>query len=768
MLSNRVLFILFFISYVGAQDGRILPSPSGQLIIEPFFDPRLSGLDCWQKDDRANLSQKWCWAEVDWNGGAAELSRDFNVNIDGFDTLILSMSAAPRTFISLIAKSDIGLLVGRWQVGNNYNAEYSIKTDGAKIIKSIHISLESSNFSIAHLLWIAIADSAVLEGERRKWKTALECSKDVYLSTPGVSVSLGPKYEIVLSRSELKQIRDARRHFGLVDGAKEEKKDEIKILKDIGCREFKSGDLGMHRRFDRPDSWDGDPMVISRCAFKAAIDSDIDLMRKVAAAAINMSMTARWDFLMACVPGSTWDHRSFSHSIISWNLVAAIDLCGDVLNELGRDLILRRLAEEGIGNMNYVTWRYDYIFDCNQYLVFSKGKIFSLMLLEKKWKHVSPYLDLAINELGEAISGNILSDGGFSEGPAYLFYSLDQLLPVASMIHRVRPSAFGALSPNVLLNTSKYIDVLLSTDEVGCLIPVGGSTNTGFIRPPISVLSQMSNLFPGSVWESMWNWIDPGQVTSEPPSSPIWRDLRLNTLSAYGLPPRISEGINVLPDSGLASSVREIDNDDLVKICIIGGVRGADHNHEDKGSFVLEFAGETFACDPGGWPYHDPLSSLQIQAQRHNMLVPARSESVRRSPRNPLNKNITPVIAGDREFFYGFIDPGESWPDDYKYWRREFISDSPWNLSVIDSWSLIYPGGVRNCWMTFLPVYIHRDCNLVEIVGAKHMALITIPNDVIVLLDRLPHPTGGINRISFCVDKKEGQLGLNVHFITPE
>ena len=46
---------------------------------------------------------------------------------------------------------------------------------------------------------------------------------------------------------------------------------------------------------------------------------------------------------------------------------------------------------------------------------------------------------------------------------------------------------------------------------------------------------------------------------------------------------------------------------------------GAGHNHEDKGSFVLEFAGETFAMDPGTCDYSNPLAEILSHCERHNM-----------------------------------------------------------------------------------------------------------------------------------------------------
>jgi hypothetical protein len=53
-----------------------------------------------------------------------------------------------------------------------------------------------------------------------------------------------------------------------------------------------------------------------------------------------------------------------------------------------------------------------------------------------------------------------------------------------------------------------------------------------------------------------------------------------------------------LPEIGYIASTRSLGSE-LVKVFIMGNKANAGHTHEDKGSFVLEFAGRTFAADLG-------------------------------------------------------------------------------------------------------------------------------------------------------------------------
>ncbi|MFQ9800095.1 MAG: heparinase II/III family protein [Clostridia bacterium] len=46
---------------------------------------------------------------------------------------------------------------------------------------------------------------------------------------------------------------------------------------------------------------------------------------------------------------------------------------------------------------------------------------------------------------------------------------------------------------------------------------------------------------------------------------------------------------------------------------VLGNRSGAGHAHEDRGSFILEYAGQTFAMDPGTCDYSSSYS-MMLQA----------------------------------------------------------------------------------------------------------------------------------------------------------
>ena len=104
-------------------------------------------------------------------------------------------------------------------------------------------------------------------------------------------------------------------------------------------------------------------------------------------------------------------------------------------------------------------------------------------------------------------------------------------------------------------------------------------------------------------------------------------------------------GLVVLPEMGIVASHRPL-HGHTVKLLVMGNRAGAGHTHEDKGSFVLEFAGHTFALDPGTCDYSDPHVGLLKNCERHSMLVPAGADA-RPHPESPIPVDVTPHAEGD-------------------------------------------------------------------------------------------------------------------------
>ena len=76
-------------------------------------------------------------------------------------------------------------------------------------------------------------------------------------------------------------------------------------------------------------------------------------------------MCGNWDDGFICrFPGGPFDHRCFVQSLCACEMAGILDLADECFTDVGRDFLLRRLAEEAIDAIQFNTWKYDYIIGC--------------------------------------------------------------------------------------------------------------------------------------------------------------------------------------------------------------------------------------------------------------------------------------------------------------------------------------------------------------------------------------------------------------------
>ena len=169
----------------------------------------------------------------------------------------------------------------------------------------------------------------------------------------------------------------------------------------------------------------------------------------------------------------------------------------------------------------------------------------------------------------------------------------------------------------------------------------------------------------------------------------------------------------------------------------MGNQAGASHTHEDKGSFVLEFAGDSFARDFGSCDYSNPLADLLKHCQRHNMLVPL-GDGVRPKPANPILADITPRGRGDETSFHATMELAAGWEGWFTHWNRRWDSPNPAELTITDDWALERGEGVTFYWTTTLPITLDAARRQAVIEGRRGRATLSWGEDIEAVVEALP------------------------------
>lgn len=754
-------------------DARVVPISGGDAIIEAFFDQNLGALPNWNfigSDPNSTATQTWCLGSLKWTAGTAgdgptmkRIYAGSGVPLTSYSQLILSAGLPKGSKVTLSAETDAGLMTKTFVCEVSHTDQFVLPLPEAEFLNSVEITLGARvpGPVEANLLWLGLRDPELAAGEALRWKNFTAQPMDIFIRQTPEPAGAAPLYYLQGSKegfTEAKQLAAAT------------KANPLKLESNITLEPHLSASSNQNLFGRRTTSLNrltqtfhytnnnGSRATIGLidAAQSAALAGDQQALREVAKAAVQIALIPHWavDFI-SNFPDSAWSQRCFVQAQVCEALSIAFDLAGSFLTSAGRELILRRLAQDGLGTINYEVWKHPYIFKCNQLPVFSVGRLAAYSLLEKqsRWGHLKPYTDLAFAELNESLDENFLPDGGFPEGSGYLAYTLDNALPALAFYATARGKPFSEILPPLLSRTDDYIAALRSTEDPTRLIIVGDMQGGPLAPISPSVLGTMSKIRPGGASASMMAALPAAQRRK----MDLWA---LPSPDLAGIDPKAFEPFILLPLSGIAASTRKA-GDHLTKLVVIGGPAKAGHNHEDRGSFILEFAGETFAADPGGLTYSDPIHGAMKHAQNHNMLVPVADEGDRPAAANPAPLAVIPNASGDATTFTATLNPGTLWPGHYQSWERTVTSPSPKEIMITDDYSLINASAVEFLWHSPLPAEIENG--QVIITGTRGRAIITPPaGSTVEITPSRPLGTRHLATIRFQNNAKSGRLETKV------
>ena len=780
-------FFLFVIntnifSQSNATNARLTPVGMGDALIESFYDNQLCDIDRWEINGKGLVLDKkdFRFRVIPTKGqDNSSISRVFSgdgVMLSGYNNMVLSLAIEKGTTVCLKGLTDKGEFDQKIESINSTQSQYVLPLKNAKYLRRVEFSFESnaSKEISGTLGWFGLRDSIQLITEKRNWEILNNQPLDIYVRKDTASCDGRPVHYLLFGEKEYNQIVETLKSKGL--NKQMNARSELILKPFLGTRMYARDYI----QEGSVMSVNSNPISLQKVLLNATFTQDKVSLREAAITAVKYALIPHWevDFITK-YPGGIWEQKAFDASRIAYELALACDLAGSFLTQAGEALILRRLAEDGIGSINYNVWKWQYIFKNNQLPVFSAGRIASYVLLEKynnlnkkslsnninaNWGHLKPYTDLAAAELNESLSQIFFSDGGFKEGPAYLSYTLDNVLPALILYTRARPEkSIDSLLPNQIKKLDDYLEVLRSTafiqkaptDE---LIMTEDGQSGPVVTINSSILSVLARIKPNGAAAHLLA----AQAVKNPSLENKIAPWALPMPDVKNIDPNNFQTLVTLPETGYVASARKQGNK-WSKILVIGGNKEAvGHNHYDRGSFVLEYDGESFAVDPGGLVYADAESGNMKLAHNHNMLVPRGTQSENPTPNIGI-ADVLPKAEGDTVTFKATFSPGNCWPEYYSYWDRSFNSPNPSYFEILDKYELKQGTGVMFIWQTPLPVSVSGSG--IKITGKKSIAHISVPIDC--EIEIIPERKLGMRKLSTILikrNKKNGELLTKVNF----
>ena len=719
---------------------------SAEAIFEPFFDKQLRELDRWTFDapGATGVSQVSGWAFIifQWtmpapDGLVLRMRRTYPAPVPcaDYNRLLVCFNLPEEAVMTITAETDAGPRSRTSAPAGATRREEWVELAGATRITALTVEVRTPHRRAGSgwLLWIGLQHTERLKYHLAQW-AGYDEKWEKYLQPPEFEPTFKPTYGILINAEELEGVRrdfadsPVTRELRLVAERARPQRPESMIGENLnfwGANVFRR-----ERDIGKMLSIHG-----GNAAQAGVLWKDKELCRLAARFAISLVHCEHWeDIFFAHMRGSTWDQRGFTQAIGTWDCALILDLCGEWFTPLGRELILRRIATEGHGAMCHASWWWEYMYYTNQMAWISPARIYGLLVLERTMpahhenypkpavSRVAPHTDLAWANLAENIGHALLPDGGYLEGPTYFTWTARQAILGAQLYARGRgQDPRGFVSPS-LLRTGRLAEMLYSTDEGQEMILVGDGVIT--VGEGVAFLAW---LLPQSHWVTILH-----KQLRRAGAAPFLLSLKLaREVPAQG--PAFSPFLE-MPDTGMMCSVRQL-GPEYVKLFIHGNKAGGDHQHEDKGHFVLECAGDSFAFDFGVVDYANPVTELLKQCQRHNMLTPW-SDDARPKPKNPIFVDIKPHGTGDETKFHATVDLHGGWEGWYTRWDRTWDSPAPDTLVITDEWEVAQGRGVIFHWTTQLPMRLAGDRVIIE--GRRATAELRLPAGVEARIDLLP------------------------------
>ena len=717
---------------------------SAEAVFAPFFDPALAELADWSVDAPGahglKVTQSWAFVIVSWERCAADglvfrLYRRYeNLDCSAYDRLLVCLNLPEDSVIHIRAETDAGVRERTGRPAGSTRHEEWLPLEGAKSLNALTIEVRNPRPAAgsAWLLWLGFQDTGRLPFHLAQW-AGYDERWEKYLQPAEFEPTFTPTYGLLVNARELEEVRR--------DFAASPVTEELRALAEIARRVRPESLIGEDLKYWSTNvlrrERDINKMLTLHGPFAAqagVLWRDKELCRLAARFALSIAHCDHWeDVFFAHLRGSAWDQRGFPQATATWDCAMILDLCGEWFTPLGRNLLLRRMAAEGHGAMCQASWWWEYMYYGNQLAWISPARVYGLLVLEqtmparhenlpKPPTRVRPHTDLAWDDLQDNLSKALLPDGGYLEGVSYFTYTARQAFLCAQLYARARGLDPRALLAPALLRTDRLAEMLFSTDDHQDMILSADAVFA--ISEGVAFLAWM---MPQSHWVTVYR-----KSIARAGAAPMLLPLRLDRdIPAAG--PALAAFCD-MPDTGMMCSLRRLQGE-YVKLFIMGNRSGGDHQHEDKGHFVLECAGDSFAFDFGVLDYANPVTEQLKHAQRHNMLTPW-SDEERPKPENPIHADVKPQGAGDDLRFHATINAATGWTGWFRRWQRTWDSPQPDVLVITDDWAVEKGRGVVFHWTTRLPMRF--EGNRVVIEGRRALAEIVVPAGVAAEIEELP------------------------------
>ena len=794
-LKYTLFFAAFLFSFgaLFAKEVALTPLGPGEMIFEPFNEPNLTNLSEWKiinaKNSRLSANSTYgtylsLLSLANDKKASATLTRSYsNFNCAGYDNitvLLKGLGLSEGIKLTLSVQTDKGNISVSKLCGKRQEiVGLILNLKKAKKIKKISFTLEAPVAKKGSwrccLYYMALRNDMDYAAYQRYLKNLGNIDWDKFIKPINYQPKFEPQFGLFFK--DKKELAEYRKYCKSTDryqflSTKAENFATFPVEKLFDKQLFIDAEAAKRRQLLGLSPGLQICQAAKMGVAAALITKNKAALRNAAKLAI---VLATADFInemgsMANMQGATLDRTAFIESKVLLTTAKILDFAGEMLTDTGRRYVLKCMAKKGIGAVNYSAWVYSFAYVSNQMAIFNNGRLAIYLIFEKLgYKHVIPYTDVAMNELNISMNNCFKNDGGNIESTGYMNSTLVSAIPSYSMYAQVRGKKLSEVLPKNLLKSDSWVNCIASTNKNASVIPIGQSSYWN-LQPQVAAFMaaalqdtqwvRIFNKYPGKdgikdvgYWfeEKFYAWKYAQEVKEKYPPLKTFVQTKSN---------------------GLVVSHRKL-NEKILKLLVVGFADHVGKRHEDIGSFILEYAGDSFFIDP---PYYIGYYGA---ARFHNVLTPGGKSKIMKPKkytklwRKKSTKKLIPVASGDKKKFSAKIDLRRAW--ERKYFKqniRSIISPKPNVIEISDKYILGNDADyVEFNLQCILPVKINGRKIIIS--GKKASAIVTVPKNCTIktekyrlnsrLMEEMNLSSDDfITRIIVCKNAKQGLLKIKI------
>lgn len=578
-----------------------IPIDENTSILQPYYDGgesykdnfKYSLIKKYKVNPAGSLSQSWCAFEVKVNAESKTVMEYecAGIDISGYNRFRIFGMIPESVRVQLYCNGVLSMdKNGTGEVGFA-DSDIEICEDNVKTLKYVFTNSGSSDTEIT-LFYLGMMNDNYTENKKSPYTSEWE---GCFVENPNYDLY----NEVAIDKGTISKLKEKIKkepYKSIYEGIRK-KADELMTIEP---ETLISKTVRRFHMAPRTKLMDAEALAIC-----GQLEGNKEMLKMACRYALSLACCDNWCAdVMETVQTITWHHRSFDEADAICTVCIIISLAGGLLSWHGLNLLYNAIIIKGLPRIEADLMTMDYIYKCNQGIVFLKGYIFAIAELMQRYPRYRHKFEYAKSILDEMYSNSFEKDGGYKEGAMYWRFIMMRYLNCLYLTAQTENKPLSELVGNKLDKTAEY--GLANLDANAHILMFSDSARNvdyGMMIPAIlySITKKQQWASVSAKIKECWSPFD--FLESASVDVPSVNSEFLKKFAYFE-----SVGLTVCTRNG-------------IQFGVTGGESNNTHCHADKGSFLINMNGREIIPDVA-CGYDKPEHSIITKTDSHSLAIP--------------------------------------------------------------------------------------------------------------------------------------------------